>query len=172
MTSWETLVIIVAMEIKCKAAECPNTFVRVWPNTKQIYCSRKCYLHAFYLAHKDSYYAWVAANPDKVKRNKARYREGNREKLAQAGRDRYARDPKGYYQKQYGTIEQRRPIYARQRSRRRLLKAMPLSCSQLQSGGCRGRVECHHRDENPHNDALANLVWLCKLHHAQEHCKE
>jgi hypothetical protein len=164
------MVIIVPMWIKCKG--CSKKFLkRPWPATRNVWCSRECQLRAYNKEHRGYYEAWVAANPKKVQRNKAKYREVHREELREKNREYAKRTFKESYARRYGTIEQRRVIYARQRARRKLLKCSQPVCSQAPHGGCQGRVECHHRDENPHNDALANLVWLCKLHHAQAHRK-
>ena len=53
--------------------------------------------------------------------------------------------------------------YSRRLSRKLLLKLRPAICEA--AGVHRGRVECHHKDNDPFNRAPENLEWLCTLHH-------
>lgn len=32
-------------------------------------------------------------------------------------------------------------------------------------GGCKGRIEVHHKDKNPLNNVPSNLMSVCKAHH-------
>lgn len=43
----------------------------------------------------------------------------------------------------------------------------PGPCARCEKPG----TDVHHKDENPHNNTLDNLVRLCAKHHRQEHAK-
>lgn len=38
-------------------------------------------------------------------------------------------------------------------------------CQMEHIGGCRGRIETHHKDKNPLNRELSNLMAVCRSHH-------
>lgn len=152
----------------CKWHKCRKRFRQpAWPSTRRkVYCSRRCLRTAWAAAHPEAGRAWVDANRSRVRKIKRRYNHS--EKGRAARRRHYRRNAAAICLKLIGTPEQRAAIAARQRSRRRLLKHRAPVCTKA-SSRCRPPVDCHHRDENPHNDALANLVWLCRYHHSAEH---
>ncbi len=57
----------------------------------------------------------------------------------------------------------------RHRASKRLGKIMPRKCCHCE---VERRIHCHHIDEDPLNDKLLNLCWLCPLHHRQIHSME
>lgn len=42
-------------------------------------------------------------------------------------------------------------------------------CALTKIGGCGGRLEVHHIDENPWNNEQGNLMKLCRCHHLLIH---
>ena len=38
-------------------------------------------------------------------------------------------------------------------------------CESTAGTACRGRLEIHHVDRNPHNNELSNLKVYCEAHH-------
>lgn len=60
---------------------------------------------------------------------------------------------------------------ARERARKVVGRATPsgVVCVLTSIGGCSGRVEVHHVDEDPWNNDLANLRPLCTTHHRLVH---
>lgn len=63
------------------------------------------------------------------------------------------------------------PDWARNKGREVLLASgVPYACVHCKGArGGTGRLDCHHRDEDPFNNDLENLVWLCRSCHEELH---
>lgn len=65
--------------------------------------------------------------------------------------------PRGWYKP-----ESRNPNTGHERARK--LKRRD-ACELARIGGCLGRVEVHHKDKDPGNNAPENLMAICQSHH-------
>lgn len=155
---------------------CNTEFVREWPNTKQKYCGKKCMQAAYRVKHKDILEV----------RNKAYY-ETHRKRVLQTKR-KYNISAKGkltvnrWYLKNRDNIIAKhlhalktdpvaKAIHQSRQAANRTLKRLRLRicevCSAIHNKPL--RIECHHMDENPLNNELNNLKWLCSSCHGDIH---
>lgn len=155
------------MEGKCKRCRKPFTFH--WPATRKSYCSRACSLRDFYARNRERLNKQAVANywknPEGYRAIKRRWNnseEGMKNRLQwyrEHATESYAR------MKARGGIAL---IISRVTSRRRLVRSgRPMVC--IYKPPHSGRLECHHKDHDPHNKRLSNLVWVCHGHHALRH---
>ena len=142
---------------------------RAWPATNNKYCTPDCRKAAFADRHRVEY---NQKSTDYRIRNRAKrlatQRRWNNSEAGIAARRRWARaHAKTQYAKIAGTVNTA-AVNAREQGRKILRRVRPPVCEDARLPH-RGRIECHHRDGNPLNNAVVNLAWLCKRHHTQVH---
>lgn len=146
-----------------------------WPATKTRYCSNRiagsCGVRAYLDKHRErlnKISRWRTKH--KTASVRAAKRKWNNSERGQVIRRAWQLD---HWEETYTKIKAAggvSRIYARQKSRKILLRSgRPIICKL--NGEHRGRIECHHRDENPFNMKLSNLVWICVGHHRAHHRK-
>ncbi len=153
---------------------CGSPFVREWPRSNQLFCGRACALTDYTSRNRDKINKdseqrrtgidrpsvlaakrkWNASESAKAK--KAKWYEDNKTVVVQMFMDRYRSDP-----------IVKKILQSRQNARRKLKRAsIPMQCK---SCGFMGKLHCHHINENPLDNALENLMWLCVPCHAAVH---
>lgn len=146
-----------------------------WPATRAKYCSNRtagsCGVRAYLerdREHLNEVSRWRTRNcPASVRAAKRKWNNTERGKAIR--REWKIKHWPELYAKLKAAGEVPR-IYARQKSRKLLIRSgRPMIC--MFSGQHQGRLECHHRDENPFNMRLRNLVWVCVGHHRIRHRK-
>lgn len=147
--------------------------VKPWPATRHMYCSRKC-LHAAYRARnanqiKERMKTWACLNRDhrrailkkyeqseKGKRKSKQWRDSTREKRNEKNLRKYHNDP-----------EFKKAANSRVAANLKLKKSgRTYICVEC---GANKRLHCHHGNLNPLDNALSNLVWLCRKCHMALH---
>lgn len=155
--------------------QCGDDFpTPVWPNVKQIHCSRKC-RYAYYRARNrerlnaDSR-QWCKDNPDTRRAVCKKYSQSAKGKeTARRGFARNRERLAAQKRELYNSSSEYRAIHrAREISHKNLLKHCPRVCAFCDKTN---RVQCHHRDLNPLNTDLNNLMWLCHWCHKALHAE-
>ena len=151
-------------------ANCGKRFRRpAWPATRSKYCNVQCNKAAYGKRHKKRLNAkareWRAANPARSREIKRKWNNSARGTAIRA--DWYHRNAKAVYQRflKRGGLAL---VRTRELSRRKLL-ATGKAKRCVRKGPHRGRIECHHKDGDPFNRRLRNLLWLCVEHHREHH---
>lgn len=156
-----------------KCAHCQIEFPeRPWPATRNKHCSKACTKRAWYERNKETViakaYEFKEKYPDKVRAAKRKWNNSEKGKL---NREQWAKE---HPDKVLNTImkppDWRERIAVRAKSRQLLIESGHVQiCQSSLKSPHGGQLQCHHKDENPYNMELANLEWLCKWHHAEEH---
>ena len=152
---------------------CGTEFIRQWPNTKQIACSRKCYLAIYRSVNREKLRQTSA---DWVKANRSRrldiQRKWNATHSAQVSKGKYAdatreENNRKMLERFHSDVEYHNIVVARGTSTRRLKRyTAPKLCAIC---GSDERLQCHHKDGNPLHTDLTNLQWLCTSCHNLVH---
>lgn len=96
---------------------------------------------------------------EKGSNNKAGWYQNNKPKIIQAKLVKHRTD------ESYRAIQQ-----SRQNANRLLGKLRPRVCEVCGMYNLKPRrVDCHHKDENPLNNTVSNLKWLCSSCHGEAH---
>jgi len=156
-------------------AVCRKCFSRKgWPSTRQFYCSGNCRRKAYYRRHKERILAEMKEKNEGAGRQQrlAAQRKWNSSDRGKKLKLAWYQKNKALRFKEYLKLYHDDPyIKAVQRARaksRKLLKGVEPS---LECVIClnRGRISCHHVDDDPLNVDLSNLVWLCHPCHSLVH---
>lgn len=154
------------MERTCEY--CGVAFCQLNLRTKRMrFCSRRCQENAAYHRNTDYYRARYQQNKEKILQQCAAYREREYVKELRAG---YAR---GYKDKDAARLkirmedpQERQAQYSRHRASAKLVRSSPRVCCHCRS---LNDVECHHVNENPLDNDISNLAWLCSKCHGAVH---
>jgi hypothetical protein len=160
-------------EIVC--GTCNKVFsAKPWPNTRNKFCSRKCALKAHYLRHKD-----ILAEKQKIRNTsfgrKSRLDVQRKWNSSERGRElkkqwyeKHREELFKKYLESYRNDPQVKAIHlSRGKARKALTKIRKKQCEAC--GVIMRRMDCHHKNENPLDNRIENLQWLCHSCHMRLH---
>jgi len=154
------------MEIICK--HCSVHFCQLNHRTKRMrFCTKQCAQSSQYYKHKDYYQNRYEQQKLRLLEMGRAYREREDVKVKRKGYQESYRDS----DRERARERRRDPLEraansARHKASKILLAVSPKICCHCDSSE---KVQCHHVDEDPTNNAITNLAWLCRPHHDLYH---
>jgi hypothetical protein len=153
---------------------CGSAFLYTWPQAKSKFCSKTCRQKDYVMRHaeqiKNYNDRYRVERADIRKESLRKYHAGKGRVTAAQWRDRNWDRLKEELNKRY--VED--PEYrGRQLSRMKAHRLLINSGIKRECSGCGSvkRLHCHHINENPFDNALTNLMWLCHWCHMRVHAE-
>jgi phosphomannomutase len=139
-------------------------------STNQRFCSKDC-RYAHWRARnriklREVSQEWSKSHPIESRQIKKRWNDKNPDRS------------KKYYEENKNLINTKLLINYRESTRSRekakniVNKLGWIRKCTVEDVQCNGRIELHHIDENPLNNNINNLIYLCRKHHMQRHSLE
>lgn len=159
---------------QAECAVCGKPFSYTWPQSRAKFCSKPCRQKDYATRHseqiKEKNKRYLVEHADSRKETLRKYHAGRGKETAIKWRSQNWERLKDEIAKRYHEDPEYR---AHQLSRMKANRILKNSGVKYECCGCgiTEKLHCHHINENPMDNTMSNLMWLCHWCHMRIHAE-